>query len=145
MSRPKGSKNKPKNITVPEEIKPLGEVKRGRGRPKGSTKKPKVAEPVKEFSIVGLNAKEIKRQIRALKKLKLQCRASTPERIELYRKIKVLKEQLAEVKKKTVHTAETVQDTNIYRKVYYTGYLSDTAIARFKTNFKIEFIKISNI
>ena len=43
MGRPKGSKNKSKNLYIVE--KP---VKRGRGRPKGSTNKPKnIPVPVK--------------------------------------------------------------------------------------------------
>lgn len=38
--------------------------------------------------------KEIKREIKSLKRLKLQCRSGTSERIALHRKIKKLKSQI---------------------------------------------------
>lgn len=41
-----------------------------------------------------MNNKEIKSEIRKLKKLKLSCKAGTPERINLHKKIKVLKEKI---------------------------------------------------
>jgi len=44
-----------------------------------------------------MNPKELKRAIRELKKLKLQCRSGTKERIDLHRKIKALKKQLKEM------------------------------------------------
>jgi cell shape-determining protein MreC len=40
---------------------------------------------------------ELQQEIRKLKKLKLQCRAGTDERIALYRQIKDLKKQLTQV------------------------------------------------
>ena len=44
-----------------------------------------------------MTEKEIKQEVRALKKLKLACRAGTPERIDLGRKIKALKKQLPDI------------------------------------------------
>jgi len=41
-----------------------------------------------------MNEKDIKREIRQLKKLKRACRAGSDERLELYRKIKELQAQL---------------------------------------------------
>jgi len=41
-----------------------------------------------------MDEKDIKRQIRQLKKLKLKCRAGSEERLALHRQIKELKEQL---------------------------------------------------
>ncbi len=41
-----------------------------------------------------MNEKEIKRQIRELRKLKLQLKSGTPQRIKLHREIKRLKEKL---------------------------------------------------
>ena len=42
-----------------------------------------------------IDPKEIKQEIRRLKKLKLQCRPGSKERIELHRQIKDLKKQIA--------------------------------------------------
>jgi hypothetical protein len=42
--RPKGAKNKPKNIELPQQTAKVKEAKRGRGRPKGSKNKPKSEE-----------------------------------------------------------------------------------------------------
>ena len=44
-----------------------------------------------------MNPKEIKAEIRRLRKLKLQCRPGTAERLDLEHKIKALKKQLAEI------------------------------------------------
>jgi len=41
--------------------------------------------------------REIKKEIRALRKLKLQCRAGSAERLDLEHKIKDLKKQITEV------------------------------------------------
>jgi len=41
---------------------------------------------------------DIKKEIRSLKKLKLQCRAGSKERIDLHRKISDLKKQLTEAR-----------------------------------------------
>jgi hypothetical protein len=72
MSRPKGSKNKPKAIDNELEIK------------KDNT------------LLVNLfgTPKEIKLEIKRLRRLKRECRSGTPERINLHRKIKELQEQL---------------------------------------------------
>jgi hypothetical protein len=44
-----------------------------------------------------IEPKEIKAEIRRLRKVKLQCKAGTKERLELGRKIKDLKKQLTEI------------------------------------------------
>jgi len=41
-----------------------------------------------------MTEKELKQEVRKLKKLKLQCRAGTPERLELGRQIKELKNKM---------------------------------------------------
>ncbi len=46
-----------------------------------------------------METKEIKQQIRKLKKPKLKCRAGTAERISLHRQIKELSNKLAEQQK----------------------------------------------
>ncbi len=97
MGRRKGSKNKPK----PTEN--IVEVKRKRGRPR---KNPQTNDLIitkqedKQPTIMFGNERDLKREIRQLKKLKLQCRAGSKERIELYRKIKELKLRLTETKNK---------------------------------------------
>jgi len=71
-------------------------------RPKGSKNKNKKSDRLsikKDNSLlVNLfgNKKEIKKEIRKLHKLKLKCRAGTPERIKLHRQIKDLKGKLTE-------------------------------------------------
>jgi len=76
-----------------------------RGRPKGSKNKPKLQDDelaIKKDNPVLVtlfgNEKEIKKEIRRLKKVKLQCRAGSKERIELHRQIKKLKDDLREIK-----------------------------------------------
>lgn len=46
-----------------------------------------------------LEPKEIKREIRRFRKLKLKCRPGTEERLDLEHKIKDLKKQLADINK----------------------------------------------
>jgi predicted transcriptional regulator len=75
MSRPKGSKNKPK------ENKEVLEIKK---------------DPSVLPSLFG-SEKEIKKEIRKLKKLKKQCRPGTTERIDLHRKIKELQALLEDI------------------------------------------------
>jgi len=67
-----------------------------RGRPIGSKNKSKLSDEaleIKKGNTLITNPKELKKEIRALRKLKLQCRAGTPERIELEHRIKALKKQ----------------------------------------------------
>ena len=85
-----------------------------------------------------MNIKELKREIRQLKKLKLKCRSGSPERIELHRKIKDLKEQLKSIPIEIKE--EPIKDTKVYKKVYYIGFLSNITRERFKSQFGIEFI-----
>ena len=75
-----------------------------RGRPLGSKNKPKINSEELEIkkesnlsdNLFG-NSKDIKKEIRSLKKLKLQCRPGTAERIDLEHKIKDLKKQILKV------------------------------------------------
>jgi len=71
------------------------------GRTKGSKNKKTLSsdalEIKKDNTLLG-NEKDIKKEIKRLKKVKLACRAGTTERISLEHKIKALKGQLAEVK-----------------------------------------------
>jgi hypothetical protein len=92
MGRLKGSKNNPKIKEVIADTS-LPIIKRGRGRPRKN--KINIAEPI---TVSSGNLRDLKRQIRELKKVKLQCRPGTPERINLHRKIKDLKKQLKELK-----------------------------------------------
>jgi uncharacterized protein with von Willebrand factor type A (vWA) domain len=96
MSRPKGSKNKKilleeGNLTSQNDTV----VKRGRGRPRKI--KLNEALEIKQENNLIINPKEVKKEIRALRKLKLQCRAGTPERIDLEHKIKALKNKIIDV------------------------------------------------
>jgi hypothetical protein len=116
MSRPKGSKNKStlkleksgffKDLLTAEERAKVLEagriIHRGRGRPKKPRIEDKLVIPRDNelLPILFGNVKELKREIRRFKKLKLACRSGTPERIELHRKIKELKKQLEELKKR---------------------------------------------
>lgn len=89
-----------------------------------------------------MQEKEIKSQIRELKKVKKQCRAGTPERIQLHRKILDLKRQLEEIKRNKAITLETIiVDSKKYEQRYYTGFLSSATRERFKRDLGIEYIK----
>lgn len=97
MSRPKGSKNKPKNIDTIDpriEQEPSQVIKRGRGRPRKIQSQDIIKVESQEPILTNINEKDIKQEIRQLKKLKLQCRAGSKERIDLYRQIKDLKDKL---------------------------------------------------
>jgi hypothetical protein len=168
MGRRKGSKNKSKIITPSLENQEILKdeqreqsitspiIKRGRGRPK---KKPMGEESVKAViggnpsavnipSPIYTNIKNLKREIRQLKKLKLQCRTGSKERIELHRKIKGMKLQLIELKKqKAIIQTEPIKepDTNKYKKVNYTGFLRPQTIEKFKKEYGIEFINVGYI
>jgi len=61
-------------------------------RPKGSKNKPKVTQEIDTPTVS--NLRDIKKEIRALRKLKLQCKPGSAERIELHHKIKELKGQV---------------------------------------------------
>ena len=134
----------------------------GRGRPKGSKNKLKAEVPTETIGLVrpsdldtsalsgvGIvvptrNIKDLKREIRALKKLKLECRAGSPERIELYRKIKELKVRLIALKKVKSEVEIPILDEKKYKKtIIYTGYLSEATKQRMRDNYDINFIKES--
>ncbi|MFH0806023.1 MAG: hypothetical protein V1901_04060 [Patescibacteria group bacterium] len=82
------------------------------------------------------NIKDLKRELRELKKIKKECRSGTKERIELHHKIKLLKEQLLKIPEEI----KTPIDTKIYKKIYYTGFISRDTIEKLKYKFGIEFI-----
>lgn len=77
------------------------EIKRGRGRPKGSLGKKKIQEAEQAIpnksNIIPVDIKEIKKQIRMLRKLKRDTRMKTVERRELNEKIRTLKAKLIPV------------------------------------------------
>jgi hypothetical protein len=56
------------------------------------------------------NLKNLKREIRELRKLKLKCRAGTKERLFLHRKLIELKKQLKELKTTTVTSSDAKLD-----------------------------------
>jgi hypothetical protein len=92
--RPKGSKNKTKikynGNTISENDNGTIIVKRGRGRPKGSKNKPAEVSTQPE----SINIKEIKRQIRELRKLKRDTQKKSDVRHDLNRQIRDLKNKL---------------------------------------------------
>jgi len=88
MGRLKGSKNK-KTLLLEQEKNIVIPIKRGRGRPRKV-----IAEATEQPKEIIGNNKNIKQEIKRLKKLKLQIRANNPERIKLHRQIKELKNKL---------------------------------------------------
>jgi len=68
-----------------------------------------------------MNEKELKRQIRKLRKLKLQMKSGSKDRIELHRKIKELKNKLAKARgynpDKEIFVKEIQQLEPIYEKL----------------------------
>jgi hypothetical protein len=121
--RPKGSQNKSlgaeeqkaflteQNTLTPNSSAP---IKRGRGRPrKNEIERISNNEADKKISISSGSIKDLKRQIRTLKKLKLACRAGSKERIELHRKIKEMKGQLLVLKQNTMVKQKSILKINI--------------------------------
>ena len=76
------------------------EIKRGRGRPKGSLGKPKIQTSRQEQTIP-LDIKEVKRQIRLLRKIKKDTHKRSEERRDLSRRIRELRKQLIPIFKET--------------------------------------------
>jgi hypothetical protein len=74
------------------------EIKRGRGRPKGSKGTPKIREAEQavpdKANIIPVDVREIKKQIRMLRKIKKDTHKKTAERRELNEKIRTLKAKL---------------------------------------------------
>jgi hypothetical protein len=99
MGRKKGSKNKPK-IIMPEVNtgEPLP-IKRGRGRPKKIQTTPEVLSGQTQQIPVFIDIKEIKKQMRILRKLKKDTRKKTDERREINEKIRDLKTRLMPIYK----------------------------------------------
>ena len=77
------------------------EIKRGRGRPKGSLGKAKIREAEQAVpdntNIIPVDVREIKKQIRMLRKIKKDTHKKTDERRELNEKIRTLKAKLIPV------------------------------------------------
>jgi len=75
-----------------------------------------------------MNIKDIKAEIRRLRKLKLQCRPGSVERLDLEHKIKGFKKQLADINtpepEKAGIIAEILQyeKINIFDEVYYNNF-----------------------
>lgn len=147
--RPKGSKNKPKIITpslenqkiLLDEQKEQGEiVKRKRGRPRKTdiiTEKPNADQPV----FIERSLKDLKSELRSIRKLKKQCRSGTKERIDLHRKMQALKKQISEIKSVQKSLPEQQEDTNKYQVRYYTGFMTQKTRENFKKEFGIEWRK----
>lgn len=103
MSRTKGSKNKPKEdeLTFKKDntlLPALFGKKRGRGRPAGI--KNKITQSITQSEIVSpalskAEKKALKKQYRELRKLKQGLKPGCPERIDIGRKMKEIKEKLA--------------------------------------------------
>jgi hypothetical protein len=122
MSRPKGSKNKPKIVKAPaenietnnlspdndikQELGASTPIKRGRGRPKGAKGKPK---EIKETSA---EIRRIKKEIRDLRAEKLSLPAGDKKRIELHRKIKEMKLLLIDKKEVKAEVIAEIQQAN---------------------------------
>lgn len=85
--------------------------KRKRGRPKGSLGKKNI-KIITEEKAIPLDSKEIKRQIRMLRKLKKDIRKKTPERRELNEKIRTLKAKLL-----PVQVEVTPEKSDIIKKI----------------------------
>jgi uncharacterized protein with von Willebrand factor type A (vWA) domain len=81
------------------------------GRLKGSKNKPKIAISRQEKAIP-LDNKDIKRQIRMLRKLNRDIKKHTPERREINEKIRALKEQLI-----PLHIEVTPEKSEIIQKI----------------------------
>lgn len=70
-----------------------------------------------------MNEKQIKQEIRALKRVKLACRSGSEERIKLHRQIKELKEKLTYIKEKDQEKTPIIKEilsfkpyiTNLYK------------------------------
>jgi len=100
MGRKKGSLNK-KTLLKLSQPEPAV-IKRGRGRPRKvniitpSLDNQKILqdEQREQVNISSGSLKDLKRQIRALKKLKLQMKSGSKDRIDTHRKIQALKKQL---------------------------------------------------
>lgn len=74
--------------------------KRKRGRPKGSKNKPKITQDNTETP-VRIDPKDIRRQIRALRKIKRDIPKKTEERRELNQQIRDLKNRLVPIYNET--------------------------------------------
>ena len=64
-----------------------------------------------------MNIKDIKAEIRRLRKLKLQCRPGSVERLDLEHKIKRLKKQLADINTPEPEKAEIIAEILQYEKI----------------------------
>jgi uncharacterized pyridoxamine 5'-phosphate oxidase family protein len=71
------------------------------------------------------NTKDLKKQIRQLRKLKLQCKSGSPDRIRIHRQIKALKDQLAgqinvdKEKEPLIKEILEYEKIEMFDKVYY--------------------------
>jgi len=64
-----------------------------------------------------MNIKDIKAEIRRLRKLKLQCRPGSVERLDLEHKIKGFKKQLADINTPEPEKAEIIAEILQYEKI----------------------------
>jgi hypothetical protein len=92
-----------------------------RGRPKGSRNKSKI--PIQDEQAVPLDIKEVKRQIRALKKCKKQTHKKSEERREINAKIRELKKQIIPIIKEVTPEKQKLIDEIIAWNTKYRPYL----------------------
>ena len=75
-----------------------------------------------------MNPKDLKQEIRQLRRLKLKCKPGTKERIDLYRQIKGLQRQLAELTKPEPEKEKIIAEIlkygglSIFDKEYYSKF-----------------------
>jgi len=117
MGRKKGSKNKPKIInTELSNNEPLL-VKRGRGRPKGSKGKSKLI--LRQEQAVPLDIKEIRRQLRVLRKIKKDTHKGSEDRHDLCRKIRELRKQLKPILQEISPSKQKLIDEILLKRPEY--------------------------
>ena len=100
-------------------------------RPKGSKNKiktPIIKEQETKAEVVG-NKKNINLEIKRLKRLKLQCKPGSPERIDLHRQIKILREKVNTIiKDVSPEKLELIRKIEAKKPSYYKDLAIDLTI-----------------
>jgi uncharacterized protein with von Willebrand factor type A (vWA) domain len=99
----------------------------GRGRPKGSKNKPKI-KIVAEEKAIPLDIREVKRQIRMLRKIKRDTHKGSDDRHELCRKIRELRKQLIPIQAETTPEKQALIDEIIDFNKKYRPYLLEIGL-----------------
>jgi len=113
------------------------EIKRGRGRPKGSKNKQTI--PQKAEQAIPLDIKEVKRQIRMLRKIKRDTHKGSDDRHELCRKIRELRKQLTPIQTEVTPEKQALIDEIIEFNKKYKPYLLEIGLNF--TKYSIEKLK----